>query len=244
MELLVFFIGILVGLFINYCIYRIFRKQNIITKFLPCSNCKVNFKLYNIGISGYCSGKIDYIYLVVILLSGILFMLLFDKFEFNIDFFIYGFLISLLIIVAFIDMKLQIIPDIIVLIIFIGAVAHEIWKLIKYKSFVDILDNILGLFTAGILFILVFVFSKGGIGGGDVKLISVLGFILGIPKIFLCIFLSFLLGAIVSIFLLAFGIKEKKDSIPFGPFIVISFIITFFWGEEIMYWYITTMFML
>lgn len=232
MALIVFLIGILVGLLLNDCIYKMSRKENLFNAYFQCNNWKMNLNWQNIRS----------IYLVVILLSGILFVLLFDRFKLNIDFFIYGFVLSLLIIVAFVDMKIKIIPDIIVLLILLGAIVHELLKLIIHKSFVNLLDNIIGLAVGGILFILIFAFSKGGIGGGDIKLISVLGFVLGIPKIFLCIFLSFLFGAIASIVLLALGLKGKKDSIPFGPFIVLSFIITFFWGEEIIYWYIVNMF--
>jgi len=168
--------------------------------------------------------------------------MLFNEFKLSIDFVIYGFVLSLLVIIAFIDMSFKIIPDILVLLIFLGAIVHEIEMLFIHKSILYLLDNILGLVIGGLLFILIFLFSKGGIGGGDVKLISVLGFVLGIPMIFLFIFLSFLLGALYALFLLATGIKNRRDSIPFGPFIVLSFIITFFWGEEIIYWYITTMF--
>ena len=74
-------------------------------------------------------------------------------------------------------------------------------------------------------------------GGGDVTLIGALGFVLGLRRIFLVIFLSFLLGAIISVFLLATRLKTRKDPIPFGPFIVLGFFIALFLGDNLLDWY-------
>jgi len=101
----------------------------------------------------------------------------------------------------------------------------------------NIINSILGLIISGGLFLLIAILSKGGMGGGDIKLIGVLGFILGIKFSLLNIFLSFILGAIISIFLLLFKIKGRKDPIPFGPFICIAFMIVVLSGEKIIYWY-------
>lgn len=210
MGAIIFTVGFAIGSFLNFCIYRIPWKQEIIS---PAS------------------------YPIVQLITGILFMLLYSKFEFSMNFIIYAFILSLLVIIAFIDLDTKIIPDILVVLILIGAIIYEISMILVYNSFGNLLDNIFGLAIGGLLFLIIFVLSKGGIGGGDIKLMAALGFILGVPKIILNIFLSFLLGAIASIILLSLGIRKKKDYIPFGPFIVLSFIITLFWGEEILYWY-------
>ena len=71
-----------------------------------------------------------------------------------------------------------------------------------------------------------------------VTLIGALGFILGIKYILFNIFLSFILGAIISLVLLATKIKTKKDPIPFGPFIVLAFFMTVLWGERLVGWYV------
>ncbi len=239
MVFLIFLLGIIIGLFLNVCIYKLARKQSLTSLYLQCSNCNKYSKRYNIrGKGSYCYEKTYPLFFLVLLVTGILFVLLFYKFHISFPFMIYSFILSLLIIIAFIDIDFKIIPDMLVLSILVGAIVYEFKLSFEYKSFVNLLDSILGLIIGGFLFILIYIFSKGGIGGGDIKLISVLGFILGIPKIFLSIFLSFLLGGVVSIVFLAFRIKKKEDSIPFGPFIVLAFIITFFWGEEIIYWYL------
>jgi leader peptidase (prepilin peptidase)/N-methyltransferase len=100
-------------------------------------------------------------------------------------------------------------------------------------------NSLLGLIISAGIFLLISIVYKGGLGGGDIKLIGVLGFILGIKMILLNIFLSFILGAIISIFLLLFKIKGKKDPIPFGPFICIAFMITIIFGENIIVWYVS-----
>ena len=74
-------------------------------------------------------------------------------------------------------------------------------------------------------------------GGGDIKMMAALGFLLGLYPTLLLIFLSFVLGGILSGMLLLLKIKKRKDHIPFGPFICISAVITIFWGERILQWY-------
>lgn len=150
------------------------------------------------------------------------------------DFIVYTFLSTLLVIIAIIDIDYQIISDNLVILIFLIAIIYEITN----NHLINLLNNIIALILSGLLFTIIFIVSKGGIGGGDIKLIGVLGFILGIPKIFLSIFLSFLLGAVASIVLLSCGIRNRRDVIPFGPFMVLSFLITSIWGEEIIHWYI------
>ena len=79
----------------------------------------------------------------------------------------------------------------------------------------------------------------GAMGGGDIKLMGILGFWLGWQNIVVVTFLSFIVGAVISLFLMAFKIKGRKDFIPFGPFISIAAFITMLYGTEIIQWYIS-----
>ncbi len=230
MAILIFLLGMITGSILNFCIYTIPRydgpnKWYDSLSFLNILFCR---KLR------YCNYSIFFRNLIVELLTGIIFVLLFNKFKWSMDFIVYTFLSTLLVIIAIIDIDYQIIPDNLVILIFLIAIIYEITN----NHLINLLDNIIALILSGLLFTIIFIVSKGGIGGGDIKLIGVLGFILGIPKIFLSIFLSFLLGAVASIVLLSCGIRNRKDVIPFGPFIVLSFLITSIWGEEIIHWYI------
>jgi leader peptidase (prepilin peptidase)/N-methyltransferase len=75
-------------------------------------------------------------------------------------------------------------------------------------------------------------------GGGDIKLMAVLGLIFGIKGIFFITLFSFVTGAIISLILLTLKIKSRKDEIPFGPFISLAALIYIFYGLEIINWYI------
>ena len=107
----------------------------------------------------------------------------------------------------------------------------------KFLNFLILLLILGGLVFSSMFFVLIIVISKGGMGDGDVTLIGTLGFIVGFKKILLTILSSFILGAIISIFLLIIKVKGRKDPIPFGPFIVLGFFITILWGDELVRWY-------
>ncbi|WP_268760480.1 prepilin peptidase [Gottschalkia purinilytica] len=83
------------------------------------------------------------------------------------------------------------------------------------------------------IFLAIAIISRGAIGGGDIKLIGVLGLYFSWEKIIVITILSFIVGGICSIVLLIFKIKEVKDFIPFGPFISLATLITVFYGEDI-----------
>lgn len=251
MAIVIFLLGTIIGSFLNVCIYRIPKDESIIFPGSHCANCSTPLKWYDLipvlsflflrGKCRYCGDKISLQYPVIELLSGIIFLIFYYRLGLNIDFIYYTFLFSIFIIIVLIDCRHQIIPNSLVLLILIGTFIYRLIEFFIYDKHLSLFNYLYGLLISVILFLLIFIISKGGIGGGDIKLIGVLGFILGFPEIILNIFLSFLIGAIISVFLLAFRIKNKKDPIPFGPFIILGFVVTFFWGEIIIDWYMLTM---
>lgn len=248
MSLLIFLIGTIIGSFLNVCIYRIPENKSIAFPGSHCTYCSTPLRWYDLipiisflqlrGKCRYCGEKVSPRYPLIELISGIIYVLLYLNFGLNLDFIYYGFLISVLLVIFFIDIDHMIIPNILVIIILIWDI---LFKLIDYFLFNIPLNpiNHLGALLFGmVLFLLIFVLSKGGMGGGDIKLIGVFGFILGFPRIFLSIFLSSVLGGIISIFLLILKIKTRKDPIAFGPFLILGFLVSIFWGYEVIYWYI------
>jgi len=159
------------------------------------------------------------------------------KFGFKVDFIFYSLMSSVLVAIIFIDLKEMIIPDSLVITILALSIIHKACNYFLYGISPDLVGSILGLLLAGGLFLAIVIISGGGMGGGDVTLIGALGFVLGVKYILLNIFLSFILGAIISIVLLASKIKTRKDPIPFGPFIILGFFITSLWGQDIINWY-------
>jgi len=82
------------------------------------------------------------------------------------------------------------------------------------------------------------IFKKEAMGGGDVKLAAMIGAFLGWKYIIISLFLGFFLGALAGIILIMSKIKSREDTVPFGPFIVLGSLITLFWGDKIISWYL------
>ena len=248
MSIFIFLLGTIIGSFLNVCIYRIPREESILYPSSHCPNCGTPLHWYDLipilsyilqrGKCRYCRESISLQYPVIECLNGLLYLVIYNKFGLSMDFIFYATIFGILLIISFIDLHFQIIPDFLNVLILILAIIYKILQFTLYGISSNLFNSILALIISGGIFLIIVILSKGGMGGGDVKLIGVLGFILGIKMVLLNIFLSFILGAIISIFLLLFKIKERKDSIPFGPFICLAFIITVFWGDLIINWYI------
>ena len=248
MIILIFIYGLLIGSFLNVVIYRIPREENIAWPGSHCPGCGHGLKWYdNIpllsylllkGRCRYCKEEISLQYPLVEALNGIIYVLLYIFFyQVKLDFVFLALISSTLLAILVIDLKEQLIPDVLVVIVLISSIIHR--ALLHFLEGIPfpLTDSLLGLIIAGGLFLLIVFVSRGGMGGGDVTLIGALGFVLGLKGILTVIFLSFVLGSVISIFLLAARIKSRKDPIPFGPFIVISFYITLFFGDNILNWY-------
>lgn len=240
-------IGILTGSFLNVCIYRIPKKQSISYPPSHCPKCDTKLKpldlipvlsyLFLKGKCRYCGEKISPRYPIVELFNALLYLLFYYKYGLSFMFIKYAFLSSFLIVVSFIDLELQIIPDrLIAFALIVGVVFNII-----YEFKLSLLNGILGLIIGGGLFLLIAIVTRGAMGGGDIKLMGVLGFVLGWRYILMITLLSFIIGAFISIFLLAFKVKGRKDFIPFGPFISIAAFITMLYGNEILFWYFNNM---
>lgn len=249
LKIIIGIYGLIIGSFLNVLIYRLPRDENIAWPGSHCTSCGHKLSWYdNIplfsyiflrGRCRYCRDKISIQYPLVEATNAIIYILLFLSFYSGskLDFVFYAMISSVLVTIAFIDLKEQIIPDSLVLTVLgISIIQKALAHYLDGITF-PLMNSILGLLIAGGIFLLIVFFSGGGMGGGDVTLIGALGFILGVRLIFLNIFLSFILGAVISIFLLATRIKTRKDPIPFGPFIILGFFITLFMGNELLSWY-------
>lgn len=253
LAILIFTYGLLIGSFLNVCIYRIPREENIAFPSSHCPNCNTSLKWYDniplfsyISLKGkcrYCDTSISSQYPMIELFNSIIYLLLFYKLDLSIDFIFYALISSTLIVVTMIDLKKMIIPDSLVVTLLVLSILHKATNYIINKTPIRIIDSIGGLLISGGIFLIIVILSKGGMGGGDVTLIGALGFIVGIKYIILTIFLSFVLGGLISVFLLATKLKTRKDPVPFGPFIVLGFMITLFWGEMLIEWYMGSLYL-
>jgi leader peptidase (prepilin peptidase) / N-methyltransferase len=245
---LVFVLGLIVGSFSNVCIYRIPRNESVIYPASHCPKCRNKIKpIDNIPLLSYillkgrcrnCGSKISIQYPLVEFLTGLIYLIIYLIYGLSIQSLAYIILSSALIIITFIDLQEQMIPDVISLPgIVVGLILSFI---VPYMSFIN---SALGaLVGGGIILIIAWVgsiiFKKEAMGGGDVKLTAMIGAFLGWRYTIISLFLGFFLGALIGIILIMTKIKKREDVIPFGPFIALGSIITLLWGEKILSWYI------
>jgi leader peptidase (prepilin peptidase)/N-methyltransferase len=249
-SVVIFLFGLLLGSFFNVCIYRIPREESIIFPPSHCTVCGTQLKwldlfplfswLFLRGRCRTCNSSISFQYPLVEFVTGLLYLLLFLKFGFSGSFISYLILASILIITTGIDIEHQIIPNGLVL---IGVIAGI--SLILTGASVNWLDGLIGFFVGGGIFLLVallsvWILKKEGMGGGDVKLMGMIGLFMGWKLTALSILLSIYAGGLIGGVLLLLKIKKRGDAIPYGPFIAVGTLISIFYGNELISWYINT----
>lgn len=243
LYILVFIFGVIIGSFLNVVIYRLPRNESIVYPPSHCVNCKRELKPYDlIPILSYiflkgrcrcCGSRISIRYPIVELITGLIYLILFIYFGISIKSLSYTFLASLLIVITFIDMEHKIIPNKIIL---IGLIVGAAFRLITINY--GIWDYIVGFLVGGGVLFLISLLSGGGMGGGDIKLMAMIGLYVGWKLTISTLFLAVVLGAVGGIVLILFKIKTRKDYIPFGPYISIACIISILYGYDLLNMYI------
>jgi len=242
-----FILGACIGSFLNVCICRIPESKSIVSPGSACPRCNTLIKFYdNIPIISYlfllgkcrtCSEPISVRYPLVELLTGLLALATVIKLGISIDFFIYFIFISTLVVITFIDLDHQIIPDIISLPgIPIGLLSSLVIASLSFK------DALIGaLIGGGSLFLVAwgyhFLTSKEGMGGGDIKLLAMIGAFTGWSGVFFTIFIASAIGSLIGVVLMLFAKKNLKFAVPFGPFLSLGAIAYIFFGPELIFWY-------
>ena len=245
---IIFTIGLVIGSFSNVCIYRIPRNESLVWPGSHCPKCSKQIKFYdNIPLISYiilkgkcrnCGEPIPLQYPIVELATGLFYLALYLFYGLQLIALVYMMLCSVLIIISFIDLKVEIIPDTISLpFIVIGFV------LSFFLRNINPLDSMLGIITGGgsLLLVAIFgskLFKKEAMGGGDIKLAAMIGAFFGWKLTLLSLFLSFFLGSIIGIIVLAASKDKSNNIIPFGPFIALGAMISMFWGNAIIHWYL------
>ena len=246
-----FIIGASLGSFFNVCIYRIPNKKSVVNPPSHCYNCNTRLKPLDLvpilswtllrGKCRYCGQKISPRYALVELLTGTLFVLVYIVYGPNIITLYYSLLVSLLVIITFIDLDYYIIPDELVIFGSVGAVIFNI-----LGQGISIKDSLLaGLICGGGMLVLIYlielIIKKEVMGGGDIKLFGMVGLFLGIKLGLLTILLSVYVGAIYGVATIIYSKIKKKEfnsMIPYGPFISVGALISILYGTNIINWYI------
>lgn len=233
------------GSFLNVCIYGILREEYLALRDSHCPICKTSiepmsfitglrFLFYRVK----CNREILHKYLFIELFNGVIYFILYLRFSLTITFVAYSILASLLLTISVIDWNLQIIPDKLIVFGFVIGFIYKVVGMLHYNVSVSVLNSIEGLLIGGGFFLLISMLSNGGMGGGDIKLIAMLGFWLGWQGTLLIIILSFGLGGIIALLLIVLRLKVYKNVISFSPFISIAAFITICWRMDIICWYI------
>ena len=248
MTLLIFITFTFIGSFLNVCIYRIPREESIVFPGSHCPECGTTIKPYDLipviswmilrGKCRSCGTAISARYPAVELLTGAMVALVYIQLGLTIHFILVSFLTLLLIVLTFIDLDHQIIPDGINLLVAVGGLASLALGLISGNG-LTIGQTALGVFIGGGFFLVIAIVSNGGMGGGDIKLMAALGLWFGWQGILLVMFLSFMIGGIVSVGLLIARKAGRKQMVPFGPFIAVGAYLTAVFGNQIITWYFT-----
>ncbi len=235
----IFIIGIVIGSFLNVVGYRLPNNMSIIYPPSHCPKCNNRLKWYDLipilsfimlgGKCRKCKKEISYIYPLFELITGVLYVYAYISFGISIEFIMALIFISSLIIITISDIKYMEIPDqifvfsipIIVLIKIVILFINERMTLLSVSNiFLDIIISFLVIIT--IKFLGDKLFKKESLGGGDIKLMLLIGAVIGYKLSIIVIFLASFLALPVAIIIL---LKHNKNILPFGPFLSLAAII-------------------
>jgi leader peptidase (prepilin peptidase) / N-methyltransferase len=243
-------LGLIIGSFLNVCIYRIPRNLSIVSPGSSCTSCREPIQPWdNIPVISYiilrgkcrnCGEKISLIYPAIELLNGLLYAAVFLKFGPGWHLPLFFLFVSAMIVITFIDLKFQIIPDTITLpgiVIGLGAAHFFIMDPFSMNSTLGFFDSLTGILAGGVGFYIIAVLSKGGMGGGDIKMMAMVGAFTGWKGVFITTLVGSVTGSLIGIGLMIFTGAGRKTKVPFGPFLALGSLITLFCGSIVLDWF-------
>lgn len=235
-------LGLVFGSFFNVVGLRTPLKQAFSRDRSRCPHCEHVLLWYELipvvsylllqGKCRYCRDGISPLYPVVEILTGILFAFSFFITGFHLELIISLLLVSMLVIIIVSDLTYMCIPD--------GVLLFFLPLFIAMR-FMQPFDPWWSPFAGGLgvllLIAAIILISRGGMGGGDMKLFGMLGIVLGIKKVMLAFFLACLFGGVIGMALLWFKIVQRGQAVPFGPYIVTAALVSYFYGDPLVGWY-------
>ncbi|MBW9155215.1 prepilin peptidase [Clostridium tagluense] len=248
----IFILGLLIGSFLNVCIYRIPRGESIAYPPSHCTSCGSNIKSYDlipviswIFLSGKCRGcgqKISIRYALVELATAILFLLTYFQYGVSIFILRYLILIPFLIVIAMIDYDTM---EVYTTTTWVAIAMGIVLLGVNFYLGQAVATYLYGaLFGAGFIIIIILlsklIIGTEGMGWGDAEICGLCGLFLGFKLTLIMMFFSFIIGGIVGIYLLRFKKKNGRSEMPFGPSIIMATFLIIIWGDKILNWYLST----
>jgi len=234
--------GLAIGSFLNVVIARVPAGRSLVRPGSACPGCSAPLTWYdNIPVLSFlmlrgrcraCGMHISWRYPVVETITAAVLVVAYVAFGPSADFLVACVLLPALVALTAIDLDHQMIPDAITLPgILIGLVINLASLRISW------LDSVVGILLGGGLFLVIILVSRGGMGGGDLKLGAMLGAFLGWKALIVALFVAIVLGGAIGAVLLATGRRGRKDPIPFGPFLAAGGAMALFWGNQAFSWW-------
>lgn|SRR5699024_7179345 len=242
--LLFFLLGLIFGSFFNVVGMRIPQKQPFVNTRSFCPQCSHQLKWYELipvlsyilqrGKCSCCQENISLLYPAIELITGVLFAFCYIETGLAPELLTALFFISMLMIILVSDIRYMLIPNKILLFFLpLFIIMRVIQPLEPWWS------PIAGALTGVLILAVIILVSRGGMGAGDMKLFGLLGIVLGLEKTFLTLFLSCAIGAVIGLGLLLFKVIDRKQPVPFGPYIVAAAVVTYFYSDSLINWYFT-----
>ncbi len=248
LTLAIFITGTIIGSFLNVCIRRLPTGESVVYPPSHCPSCGARIRSRdNIPLLSYallhgrcrsCAGAISMRYPTVEALTGAALVLLFHRFGFSPALAVYGAFVAALIVISFIDLDHQIIPDVISLPgIALGLVVSALGQ------GPPLLDSLVGVLVGGgILYAVAAGYhaftGREGMGGGDIKLLAMIGAFLGWRGVLVTLIVGSFTGAVVGTILIVARRTDSRIPIPFGPFLALGAVCALAFGDRLIAWYL------
>ena len=234
--------GIVIGSFLNVCIFRIPEKEDIVKTSSHCMSCGYHLKWYDMvpicsflalrGKCRKCGAKLSVQYPLIEAANGILYVLIVWTGGLGIESLLYCLLFSALLTLSVIDFRTYEIPlgiNIFILTLGLIRIVTDLSHWLSYG---------IGLLSVSIPLLLIYLVTKGrGIGGGDVKLMAVTGLLLGWKLNLLGFLLGCILGSVIHV--CRMKIAGEGRVLAMGPYLAMGIAVSAIWGEQMIAWYLS-----
>lgn len=240
MYIFVFLFGIIIGSFLNVCIYRIPKKESVVFPHSHCMSCGYQLQWYDLvplfsflflrGRCRKCHTKLSLQYPLVEGLNGALYLIVFLANGWNLLSVLYCLLTSALIVLSVIDFRTMEIPNGINVFIFLLGMAATVLDRADWRN------HVIGMVAVSGFLLFIYLITVGrGIGGGDIKLMAGAGLLLGWKAAILAFFLGCILGSVIHV--IRMKVSNAEHRLAMGPYLSMGIWLTAMWGQFVIEWY-------
>jgi leader peptidase (prepilin peptidase)/N-methyltransferase len=247
LALLVVFLGLIVGSFLNVCIYRLPRRESVNWPGSHCTSCNRSLSWYeNVPLVSWlalggrcrtCRTPISAVYPIVEAITGLAFLAAFLLYGLTPIFLVRVAFAGAMIVLFVIDLRHRILPNVITVPGIVLGVVASVWLPPGWRS--SLLGLVIG---GGVLFLIgeIYYRTRGveGMGMGDVKMLAMIGAFLGWPLMLLTLILASCAGSLFGGAMIVSGRGGMKAALPFGTFLAVGALIAAVAGEPMVTWYL------